>query len=176
MKKVVTFGEIMLRLKSPGMERFFQSPSLEATFGGGEANVAVSLANYGIDVAFVSKIVDNPIGDAAVNSLRKYGVDTSLITRGGDRLGIYYLEKGASQRPSKVVYDRAHSSIAEAKQEDFDWNKIFDGVDFFHFTGITPALSKNVAEVTLRACQEAKKRNITIYTTYIFALFCQIRI
>ena len=138
--KVITFGELMLRLAPEGYYRFTQVDKFGATFGGGEANVAVSLANYGIDVAFVSKIVANPIGDAAVNSLRRYGVDTSLITRGGDRLGIYYLEKGASQRPSKVVYDRAHSSIAEAKQEDFDWNKIFYGVDFFHFTGITPAL------------------------------------
>ena len=160
--KVITFGELMLRLAPEGYYRFTQVDKFGATFGGGEANVAVSLANYGIDVAFVSKIVANPIGDAAVNSLRRYGVDTSLITRGGDRLGIYYLEKGASQRPSKVVYDRAHSSIAEAKQEDFDWNKIFDGVDFFHFTGITPALGQNVADITLRACEEAKKRNITI--------------
>ena len=160
--RVVTFGELMLRLAPEGYYRFIQVDKYGATFGGGEANVAVSLANYGVDVAFVSKIVKNPIGDAAVNSLRRYGVDTSLITRGGDRMGIYYLEKGASQRPSKVIYDRAHSSIAEATLEDFDWNKIFDGVDFFHFTGITPALGKNVAEITLKACQEAKKRNITI--------------
>ena len=160
--RVVTFGELMLRLAPEGYYRFVQVDKYGATFGGGEANVAVSLANYGVDVAFVSKIVKNPIGDSAVNSLRRYGVDTSLITRGGDRMGIYYLEKGASQRPSKVIYDRAHSSIAEATLEDFNWNKIFDGVDFFHFTGITPALGKNVAEITLKACQEAKKRNITI--------------
>lgn len=160
--KVITFGELMLRLAPEGYYRFTQVDKFGATFGGGEANVAVSLANYGIDVAFVSKIVANPIGDAAVNSLRKYGVDTSLITRGGDRLGIYYLEKGASQRPSKVVYDRAHSSIAEATSKDFDWNKIFEGVTLFHFTGITPALGPNVAEITLEAVKEAKKRGITV--------------
>ena len=160
--KVITFGELMLRLAPEGYYRFTQVDKFGATFGGGEANVAVSLANYGIDVAFVSKIVANPIGDAAVNSLRKYGVDTSLITRGGDRLGIYYLEKGASQRPSKVVYDRAHSSIAEATSKDFDWNKIFEGVTLFHFTGFTPALGPNVAEITLEAVKEAKKRGITV--------------
>ena len=160
--KVITFGELMLRLAPEGYYRFTQVDKFGATFGGGEANVAVSLANYGIDVAFVSKIVNNPIGDAAVNSLRKYGVDTTLITRGGDRLGIYYLEKGASQRPSKVVYDRAHSSIAEATTSDFDWNKIFEGVSLFHFTGITPALGPNVAEITLEAVKEAKKRGITV--------------
>lgn len=160
--KVITFGELMLRLAPEGYYRFVQADKFGATYGGGEANVAVSLANYGLDVAFVSKIVKNPIGDAAVNSLRRFGVDTSLITRGGERLGIYFLEKGASQRPSKVVYDRAHSSISEATQEDFDWNKIFEGVDWFHFTGITPALGKNVADICLTAVKEAKKRNITI--------------
>lgn len=160
--KVITFGELMLRLAPEGYYRFVQTDKFGATYGGGEANVAVSLANYGLDVAFVSKIVKNPIGDAAVNSLRRFGVDTSLITRGGERLGIYFLEKGASQRPSKVVYDRAHSSISEATQEDFDWNKIFEGVDWFHFTGITPALGKNVADICLTAVKEAKKRNITI--------------
>ena len=160
--KVITFGELMLRLAPEGYYRFVQAEKFGATYGGGEANVAVSLANYGLDVAFVSKIVKNPIGDAAVNSLRRFGVDTSLITRGGERMGIYFLEKGASQRPSKVVYDRAHSSISEATQEDFDWNKIFDGVDWFHFTGITPALGKNVAEICLSALKEAKKRNITV--------------
>ena len=160
--KVITFGELMLRLAPEGYYRFVQADKFGATYGGGEANVAVSLANYGLDVAFVSKIVKNPIGDAAVNSLRRFGVDTSLITRGGERMGIYFLEKGASQRPSKVVYDRAHSSISEATQEDFDWNKIFDGVDWFHFTGITPALGKNVADICLTAVKEAKKRNITV--------------
>ncbi len=160
--KVITFGELMLRLAPEGYYRFVQADKFGATYGGGEANVAVSLANYGLDVAFVSKIVKNPIGDAAVNSLRRFGVDTSLITRGGDRMGIYFLEKGASQRPSKVVYDRAHSSISEATQEDFDWDKIFSGVDWFHFTGITPALGKNVADICLTAVSEAKKRNITI--------------
>ena len=160
--RVITFGELMLRLAPEGYYRFVQAEKFGATYGGGEANVAVSLANYGIDVAFVSKIVKNPIGDAAVNSLRKYGVDTSLITRGGERLGIYYLEKGASQRPSKVIYDRAHSSISEAIEEDFDWDNIFKGVDLFHFTGITPALGDNVAEITLKAVKEAKKRNIIV--------------
>lgn len=160
--KVVTFGEIMLRLAPEGYYRFTQADKFTATYGGGEANVAVSLANYGIDVAFVTKIVNNPIGDAAINSLRKYGVDTSKIVRGGDRLGIYYLEKGASQRPSKVVYDRANSSISKATKGDFDWEKIFDGVNWFHFTGITPALGKNVADICLEALKEAKKRNITV--------------
>lgn len=160
--KVVTFGEIMLRLAPEGYYRFTQADQFTATYGGGEANVAVSLANYGLDVAFVTKIVNNPIGDAAINSLRKYGVDTSKIVRGGDRLGIYYLEKGASQRPSKVVYDRANSSISNAIKEDFDWEKIFEGVSWFHFTGITPALGKNVADICLEALKEAKKRNITV--------------
>ena len=160
--RVVTFGELMLRLAPEGYYRFTQADKFTATYGGGEANVAVSLANYGVNAAFVSKIVNNPIGDTAINSLRKYGVDTSLITRGGNRLGIYYLEKGASQRPSKVVYDRAGSSISEASKEDFDWNKIFDGVEWFHFTGITPALGKNVADICLNALKEAKKRNITV--------------
>ena len=160
--KVITFGELMLRLAPEGYYRFVQADKFGATYGGGEANVAVSLANYGVDVAFVSKIVKNPIGDAAVNSLRKFGVDTSLITRGGDRMGIYFLEKGASQRPSKVVYDRAHSSISEADHNDFNWDRIFDGVNWFHFTGITPALGQNVADICLTAVQEAKKRNITV--------------
>ena len=135
--RVITFGELMLRLAPEGYYRFLQADKLGATFGGGEANVAVSLANYGIDAAFVSKLPTHEIGQAAVNSLRKFGVDTSLITRGGDRVGIYFLEKGASQRPSKVIYDRAHSAIAEAASEDFNWEKIFEGADWFHFTGIT---------------------------------------
>ena len=162
MKKVVTFGELMLRLAPENYLRFVQSDKLEATFGGAEANVAVSLANYGLHATFVSKLPTHEIGQSAVNSLRKFGVDTSLITRGGDRVGIYYCEKGASQRPSKVIYDRAYSAIAMASEEDFDWNAIFEGADWFHFTGITPALSDNMAKICLTACKEAKKRNVTI--------------
>ena len=162
MKKVVTFGELMLRLAPENYLRFVQSDKYEATFGGAEANVAVSLANYGVDVAFVSKLPDHEIGQSAVNSLRKFGVDTSKIVRGGDRVGIYYCEKGASQRPSKVIYDRAYSSIAMAKPEDFDWNRIFDGVEWFHFTGITPALSDGMAEISLQAVKAAKEKGITV--------------
>lgn len=160
--KVVTFGEVMLRLAPENYLRFVQSEKYEATFGGAEANVAVSLANYGVDCAFVTKLPAHEIGQAAVNSLRKFGVDTTKIVRGGDRVGIYYCEKGASQRPSKVIYDRAYSSIATAKKEDFDWDKIFDGVEWFHFTGITPALSDETAEITLEACKKAKEKGITI--------------
>lgn len=160
--KVVTFGEVMLRLAPENYLRFVQSEKYEATFGGAEANVAVSLANYGVDAAFVTKLPAHEIGQAAVNSLRKFGVDTTKIVRGGDRVGIYYCEKGASQRPSKVIYDRAYSSIATAKKEDFDWDKIFDGVKWFHFTGITPALSDESAEITLEACKKAKEKGITI--------------
>lgn len=162
MAKVITFGELMLRLAPEGYYRFLQSEKYLATFGGAEANVAVSLANYGVDVAFVSKLPKHEIGQSVVNSLRKFGVDTSLIVRGGDRVGIYYCEKGASQRPSKVIYDRANSAIALADKADFDWNKIFEGVEWFHFTGITPALSDGMAEITLLALKEAKKRNITV--------------
>ena len=162
MKKVVTFGELMLRLAPENYLRFVQSEKYEASFGGAEANVAVSLANYGVEVAFVSKLPDHEIGQSAVNSLRKYGVDTSKIVRGGERVGIYYCEKGASQRPSKVIYDRAYSSIAMSKKEDFDWDKIFDGVKWFHFTGITPALSDSMAEITLEALKKAKSKNITV--------------
>lgn len=160
--KIVTFGELMLRLAPEGYLRFVQSDKLEATFGGAEANVAVSLANYGMDAAFVSKLPAHEIGQSAVNSLRKFGVDTSKIVRGGDRVGIYYCEKGASQRPSKVIYDRAASSIACASKEDFDWESILDGVKWFHFTGITPALSDGVAEITLDALKECKKKGITV--------------
>ena len=160
--KVVTFGEIMLRLAPENYLRFVQAERYEALFGGGEANVSVSLANYGIDAAFVTKLPKHEIGQAAVNSLRKFGVDTSMIVRGGDRVGIYFNEKGASQRPSKVIYDRAGSSIATAKPEDFDWKKIFEGVDWFHFTGITPALNPTVAEICLEACKAAKAAGVTI--------------
>ena len=135
MSRVVCFGEIMLRLSPPGYLRFNQASSFDVTYGGGEANVAVSLANYGIDSAFVTKVPDNPIGQAAINELRKYGVNTEFIAKGGERLGIYFIEKGASQRPSKVVYDRSNSSIATATSHDFDWDKIFDKAEWFHFTG-----------------------------------------
>ena len=162
MKKVITFGELMLRLAPEGYLRFVQSETFQATFGGAEANVAVSLANYGLDAHFVSKLPSHEIGQMAVNSLRKFGVNVSDIVRGGERVGIYYCEKGASQRPSKVIYDRAYSSIATAKAEDFDWAKILEGAEWFHFTGITPALSDEVADITLTALKEAKKRGITI--------------
>lgn len=162
MAKIVTFGEIMLRLAPKGCLRFMQEPEFQATFGGGEANAAVSLANYGLDAAFVTKLPENPIGEAAIGELRRHCVNTDLIARGGNRVGIYYLEKGASQRPSKVVYDRAHSSIAEADRTDFDWNEIFRGAQWFHFTGITPALGKNAAEICLDAVKAAKERNITV--------------
>lgn len=162
MKKAVTFGELMLRLAPENYLRFVQSDKLEATFGGAEANVAVSLANYGVDAAFVTKLPSHEIGQAAVNSLRKFGVDTSKIVRGGDRVGIYYCEKGASQRPSKVIYDRAGSAIATAKSEEFDWEKILDGAEWFHFTGITPALSDETAKICLEAVKAAKKKNIVV--------------
>ena len=161
-KKVVTFGEIMLRLAPEGYYRFVQAGTYGATYGGGEANVAVSLANYGMDASFVTKLPAHEIGQAGVNALRQYGVDTSDIVRGGDRVGIYFLEKGASQRPSKVIYDRAGSSIATATTADFDWDKIFDGADWFHFTGITPALGDNVAAICLEACKAAKAKGITV--------------
>ena len=162
MSKVVTFGEIMLRLAPEGYYRFVQADTYGATYGGGEANVSVSLANFGLDSKFVTKLPKHEIGQAGVNSLRKFGVDTSDIVRGGSRVGIYFLEKGASQRPSKVIYDRAGSSIAEAVKEDFDWDKIFEGADWFHFTGITPALGDNVAEICLEAVKKAKEKGITV--------------
>lgn len=152
----------MLRLAPENYLRFVQSEKYEATFGGAEANVAVSLANYGTDVAFITKLPEHEIGQSAVNSLRKFGVDTSLITRGGDRVGIYYCEKGASQRPSKVIYDRAYSAIAMSREEDFDWDKIFNGATWFHFTGITPALSDSMANITLKAVKAAKEKGITV--------------
>lgn len=160
--KFLTFGEIMLRLKAPGKERFFQSPALEATFGGGEANVAVSLANYGQDAAFLTVLPDNAIADACVAELRSFGVDTTRIVRGAGRMGIYYLENGANQLPSKVVYDRAWSAIAMAAPDAIDWEKAFDGVDWFHITGITPAISETAMELSLLSVQEAKKRGITV--------------
>ena len=160
--KFLTFGEIMLRLKAPGQERFFQSPMLEATFGGGEANVAVSLANYGKDVAYLTVLPSNVIADECVKELRKFGVDTTRIVRGDGRMGIYYLEGGANQLPSKVVYDRAYSAIALAKLGDIDWDKAFEGVDWFHITGITPAISESAMELSIESVKEAKKRGITV--------------
>lgn len=162
MAKVITFGEIMLRLAPNGYLRFFQNDQMQATFGGGEANVAVSLANYGMDAAFVTKLPEHAIGQAAVNSLRRYGVDTSMIVRGGDRVGIYYLEKGASQRGSVCIYDRAHSSIQESSASEFDWNTIFADAEWFHFTGITPALGPNVVEICREACKAAKAHGVKI--------------
>ena len=162
MSKVITFGEIMLRLAPEGYLRFVQSDKYEALYGGGEANVAVSLANFGIDAAFVTKLPSHEIGQAAINSMRRFGVDTSKITRGGDRVGIYFCEKGASQRPSKVIYDRANSSIATASVEDFNWDDIFKDADWFHFTGITPALGENVSAICLEACKKAKEKGITV--------------
>jgi 2-dehydro-3-deoxygluconokinase len=162
MAKVVTFGEIMLRLQPPGYARFEQASTFEVVYGGGEANVAVSLANYGLDAAFVTKVPDNPIGQAAINEMRRYGVDTQYMLKGGERLGIYYCEKGASQRASKVVYDRKYASISVAKNEEFDWNKIFEGATWFHFTGITPALGDSVADAVLGACKAAKEKGLTV--------------
>ncbi len=152
----------MLRLAPEGYLRFVQAKKYQATFGGAEANVAVSLANYGIDAYFVSKLPTHEIGQSVVNSLREFGVNTSKIVRGGERVGVYYCEKGPSQRPSKVIYDRAYSAIAMAKKEDFDWDDILDGAEWFHFTGITPALSDEMAEITLEACKAARAKGITV--------------
>ncbi len=168
MKHVVTLGEIMLRLKSPGFERFFQSSALEAFFGGGESNVALSLSNFGLSTRFVTALPDNPIADACVRYLRGYGVDTSFIARQGERVGIYYLEAGANQRASNVVYDRAHSSISTAKPEDFDWDAVFDGAGWFHVTGITPAISQTAADLALHAAQVAQDKGITVSCDYNF--------
>ena len=162
MKRIVTFGEIMMRLNPEGYLRFVQANAFEASYAGGEANVAVSLANYGMDAAFVSKVPAHEIGQCAVNALRKYGVDTSAMVRGGDRLGIYFVEKGASQRASKVIYDRAHSAIALAKKDEFDWKEIFKGADWFHFTGITPALGGDMPAACLEACRAAKELGVKI--------------
>ncbi len=162
MIKVLTFGEIMLRLKAPGQERFFQSPMLEATFGGGEANVAVGLAHFGMEVYYVSVIPKNQIGDACVAELRKHGVNTSKIVRGGKRLGIYFLEPGANQRPSRVIYDRANSAISDASPDDMDWDSILTGIDWFHITGITPAISEKAADNSIVAVKKAKEMGITV--------------
>jgi 2-dehydro-3-deoxygluconokinase len=168
MGKFVTFGEIMLRLKSPGNERFFQSPSLEATFGGGESNVAVALANYGLNAAFVTALPENDIAEACIREVRSFGVDVSGIRRSGERIGIYFLEGGANQRPSKVVYDRAHSAISECGPGDFDWSEIFAGAEWFHITGITPALSQSAADLSLEACKAGKAAGVTVSCDFNF--------
>ena len=162
MKKYITFGEIMLRLKPPHWERFFQSPLLEATFGGGEANVAAGLARLGLNVAYVSVIPDNVIGDACIRELRRQDIRTSLIVRKGNRLGIYFLEAGANQRPSIVIYDRSYSAIAEASPGDISWEKVFDGASWFHISGITPAISLSASELSLEAVKKAKEKGIII--------------
>ena len=162
MPKVITFGEIMLRLSTPGYFRFGQARQFDATFGGGEANVAVSLANYGIDAAFVTRLPDNDIAKACIKDLRSYGVDTSKIVFGGDRVGIYFLETGAVARPSKVVYDRAGSAIATIQPGMIDWKKVFEGADWFHWTGITPALSQGAADVCLEAIKAANALGVTV--------------
>src|SRR5512146_1928665 len=166
--RIVTFGEVMLRLKSPGHERLLQSPALEATFGGGEANVAVSLAQFGLECEFVTALPANPIGDACIAFLRGKGVDTSLIVRSGPRMGIYFLEAGADQRPSKVVYDRNGSAIMDAGPAAFDWNKVFDGAAWFHVTGITPALSAAAADNALTAMRVARQKGLTVSCDYNF--------
>lgn len=168
MKKVVSFGEIMLRLATPGYNRFIQSNTLNATFGGGEANVAVSLANYGIPTQFVTRLPENDIANWCVSELRKYNVDTNNIIRGGDRVGIYFLETGAVARASKVIYDRAHSSIATIKPGMIDWAEIFKDAQWFHWTGITPAISQGAAEVCLEAIKIANKMGITVSTDLNF--------
>ena len=160
-KKVVTLGEIMLRLSTPDFKRFVQADTFDVTYGGGEANVAAALCNYGLNGTFVSKVPANPIGQSAINHLRRYGVDTQYVARGGKRLGIYFLETGASMRASQVVYDRADASIAEVEISEFDFDKIFEGADWFHTTGITPALSDKAAALTLAALKAAKAKGIT---------------
>ena len=164
--QVVTFGEVMLRLKSPGLERLFQSPSLEASFGGAEANVAVSLAQLGVPVSFVSAIPANPMGDACLGELRRFGVDTSRVRRQGSRLGIYFLEAGANQRPSKVVYDRSGSAMAAAKPGDFDWDAVLDGASWFHLTGVTPAISQSAADLAIDGARRAREKGITVSCDY----------
>lgn len=160
--KVITFGEILLRLAPQGHKKLFQNDIFETSFCGAEANVAVSLANFGLDSCLITKVPDNEVGQAAINSLRYFGVDISKVIKGGERLGLYYLEKGASQRPSKVIYDRAFSAIANSSIEDFNWDQIFDGAEWFHFTGIDPALSENMSRLSLEACKVAKEKGIPI--------------
>jgi 2-dehydro-3-deoxygluconokinase len=164
--RVVTFGEVMLRLKSPGFERLFQSPTLEASFGGAEANVAVSLAQFGVPVSFVSAIPANPVGDACLGELQRFGVDTSRVRRQGSRLGIYFLEGGANQRPSKVVYDRSGSAIAAAKPGDFDWDAVLDDAAWFHLTGVTPAISQSAADLAIEGARRAREKGVTVSCDY----------
>jgi 2-dehydro-3-deoxygluconokinase len=164
--RVVTFGEVMLRLKSPGFERLFQSSALEASFGGAEANVAVSLAQFGVPVSFVSAIPTNPVGDACLGELQRFGVDTRRVRRQGSRLGIYFLEAGANQRPSKVVYDRSGSAIATAKPGDFDWDAVLDGASWFHLTGVTPAISQSAADLAIEGARLARAKGITVSCDY----------
>jgi 2-dehydro-3-deoxygluconokinase len=166
MTRIVTLGEIMLRLKAPQMERLFQSPLLEATFGGGEANVAVSLARFGLDSAYATVLAPNPIGDAAIGELRRHGVDTSLIVRGGERVGIYFFENGANQRPALVIYDRSHSAMAEAGPDIFDWDVVFKDASWFHITGITPALSRPAADLSIAAVRAARERGLIVSCDY----------
>jgi 2-dehydro-3-deoxygluconokinase len=166
MTRVVTLGELMLRLSPPGHERILQSPAFDARFGGAEANVAVSLAGWRVDVAFVTVLPANPIGDAAVGELGRFGVDTRLIRRAGDRIGIYFVERGAAQRPSKVVYDRAGSAIAAATAGDFDWNAVFAGAGWFHISGITPAISASAADLALAAVRAARRLGVTVSCDY----------
>ncbi len=160
--RVITFGEILLRLAPQGYKKLFQNELFEASFCGSEANVAVSLANYGLKSCFVTKVPDNEVGQAAINSLRYFGVDTSKVVKGGERLGLYYLEKGASQRPSKILYDRAFSALANSSIEEFDWDKIFDGAGWFHISGINPALSEIMSRISLEACKVAKEKGLII--------------
>lgn len=167
-KRVVTFGEIMLRLKSPGSERLFQSPSLEATFGGGEANVAISLANFGFDVAFCTALPKNIIGDVCENELKKWGVDTSLIIRNEGRMGAYYLENGANQRPSIIIYDRSYSAISMAKPGDINWENVFNNAEWFHITGITPAISESAMELSFEAVKKAREKGVTVSCDFNF--------
>ncbi len=162
MAEFLSFGEIMLRLKTPGHERFFQSPAFEATFGGGEANVAVALSNYGLSSGFITALPDNDIGASAIGELRRFGVDTAHIRRSGDRVGIYFLETGANQRPSKVIYDRAHSAIGECKPGDFDWDTILKGAKWLHITGITPALTQDTADLSIECVKAAKAAGVTV--------------
>jgi 2-dehydro-3-deoxygluconokinase len=166
MTRVVTFGEVMLRLKSPHFERLLQSPMLEATFGGAEANVAVSLAQFGHSASFVTALPQNPLGDLCIGELRRHGVDTGFVRRQGERLGIYFLESGANQRPSRVTYDRSGSSIASANPADFDWPTILDGASWFHVSGVTPAISQAAADVTIDAIKAARAKGVTVSVDY----------
>lgn len=162
MGSILAFGEILLRLASPGYTRLFQKDSLDATFCGGEANVAVSLAKFGLDAQFLTKLPDSDVGYAAVNSMRYFGVDVSKVIYGSGRMGLYYLERGASQRSSKVIYDREYSAISMAERTEFDWDAVFEGVDWFHWTGINSALSSSMADISMDACKAAKKKGITV--------------